>query len=171
MSDVTTVLLLVLGPTGIVAAAITGYFGWKQTRKTSDNTKEIEVVKTTALSKAETVKVEAEAETKRLDAVIDLIVTQVENLQQENKDQRREMSDIRAGTDATRARLDMCLEEKAKESAALHSQITDMEIARREDKAMIRDLQKKVEQLTGHVQNGLLPETKKDSKIKDNDTT
>lgn len=104
-----------------------------------------ETLKDQALAKAESVKAETDAETKRLDAIINLVVKQVENLQEENKGQRQEMIAIREGGEATRAKLDLCLDEKAKESSRLHTQITDLELARREDKAMMTAMQKELE--------------------------
>lgn len=118
--------------------------------KISDNTKAIEAIKSTAIEKAQTVKAETEAETKRLDAILDLVVKQIENLQEENKDQRKEMNDIRAGGDITRARLDTCLEDKA----TLQAQIRDLEISRREDKVMLRNLQANHEKLQKQLSNG-----------------
>jgi predicted site-specific integrase-resolvase len=84
-------LLLVVIP-GLLTLVGVLYAAWSSRRNT-ELANQIEGVKTQALSKAETIKVSTEAESKRLDSLLDTQSEFIKDLQAENRAQRQEMLD------------------------------------------------------------------------------
>lgn len=148
MVDSAVVVAVITSLFGLLGAMIGGYSLYKQVTKKAEtdiqlsaNTTAIEAARTEAIAKAEVVKSSTEAKSTELKSMIELVVDQVKELRDENKDQRAEMNAIRKDSDDTRLRLDACLEEKSK----MQSQLADMEIARREDKAMMTEIRNQLE--------------------------
>jgi hypothetical protein len=81
---------LLVGIPAVLTLVGTIYVAYSS-RRNADLANQIEGVKAQALSKAETIKVSTEAETKRTDALLDTQMTFIRELQTENRAQRQEM--------------------------------------------------------------------------------
>lgn len=134
MDNSAVIVAVITGTFAVLTAAVGGVILYRQTirqaakdEKLSDNTRAIEAVKATAIEKAESVKSASEAETKRIDAMVDLAMRRIEGLEDENKSQRDEMIKIRASNDETRTKLDVCLGEKAKAEIEANRRIAALE--------------------------------------------
>lgn len=95
---------------GVLAATVTGYFAWKQSKSTVETQSKFDVIKTETLSKAEEVKVKTEAETKRLDQIIE-----AQNKFLDRQDKRLALQDTRM--DEFQKQINTCIEERSKFAA------------------------------------------------------
>lgn len=119
----------VLGFIGGVIAIIFSYLSNKAKAvadlKINENTRHIEIIKAEAIGKAEEVKTTTEAETKRIDQLLDTSLDLIKNLQTENRQQREDMSrkdkqhteellQIRNRMNELDKNMQICIEERLK---------------------------------------------------------
>lgn len=140
----------------MLAATVTGYFGWKQSKGTVETQSKFDVIKAETLSKAEAVKVKTEAETKRLDQLIDS-----QNKLLDRQDKRLAMQDVRM--DEFQKQINVCIEERSKFKSlyeALEVQFRHTEEFKNAQKMMDGNIEAKLEgKLNGKItkQSGNIP--------------
>lgn len=141
---------------GVLAATVTGFFAWKQSKSTVETQSKFDVIKAETLSKAEAVKVKTEAETKRLDQLIDS-----QNKLLDRQDKRLATQDVRM--DEFQKQINVCIEERSKFKSlyeALEVQFRHTEQFKNAQKMVDGNIEAKLEgKLNGKItkQSGNIP--------------
>lgn len=90
--DSSVTIAIIGGVFGLLGAMVAGWFAVRQTKTNATTAAKAEIIKTEVQAKATEIEITTQKETQRIDQVLDATMDLIRNLQEENRQQRNDMT-------------------------------------------------------------------------------